>query len=159
MSEARRVQLQLDKEILGVVKEDFCRMVADFRRKESLAIGCNASFLVLIPKKENPMALNDYMPISLVGCLYKVLAKLLAGRLSLVMDSVISENQTLFLKGRNIMDGIVVVNEILDCAKKKGKLCMLFKIDFEKVYDSVCWELLDYMFARMEFGSKWRSWV
>lgn len=76
---------------------------------------------MLIPKKDNPVSLNDYKPISLVGCLYKVLAKLLAGRLSKVVDSMISGNQTAFLKGRNILDGVVIANEILDDAKKTGK--------------------------------------
>lgn len=108
------------KKFWEVVNDDFYRMVAEFHKNERLAKGCNASFLVLIPKRDNPVGLNDYRPISLVGCLYKVLAKLLAGRLSKVMESVISGNQTAIVKGRNIMDGVVVVNEILDYAKKRG---------------------------------------
>lgn len=60
-------------------------MLADFHSNEKLAKGSNASFVVLIPKRDNPTCLNDYRPISLVGCIYKVLAKLLAGRLAKVM--------------------------------------------------------------------------
>lgn len=76
------------------------------------------------------MGLTDYRPISLIGCMYKVLAKLLAGRLCKVLGSVILVNQTAFLKGRNILDGVVVVNEIIEYAKKERKPCMLFKVDF-----------------------------
>lgn len=50
-----------------------------------------------------------------------------------------------------------MVNEILDYAKKKGKPCMMFKIDFEKAYDLVSWEFLDYLFIRMGFNTKWRA--
>jgi len=38
--------------------------------------GCNASFITLIPKTENPIRLHEYRPISLVGCIYKIIAKI-----------------------------------------------------------------------------------
>lgn len=147
------------KKFWNVVSLDFCRMVSEFHSSEKIVRGCNASFLVLIPKKENPVGLNDYRPISLVGCIYKVLAKMLAERLGKVMHSIISNSQTTFLKGRIILDGVVVLNEVLDYAKKSGKLCMIFKVDFKKAYDSVSWEFLDYMFFRIGFNNKWRSWI
>jgi hypothetical protein len=53
----------------------------------------------------------------------------------------------------------VVVNEVVDFAKKSGKECIIFKVDFEKAYDSVEWSFLDYMLMRFGFGEKWRGWV
>lgn len=91
--------------------------------------------------------------------MYKVIAKLLALRLSKVINSVISFYQTTFIKGRNILDGVVALNEIMEYAKKEGKPCMIFKVDFEKAYDSVSWEFLDYMMLRMGFNPKWRAWI
>lgn len=52
------------------------------------------------------------------------------------------------MKGRKL-DGVVVLNELLDYAKKKGNPLLIFKVDFEKAYDSVCWAFLDYMLIRM----------
>lgn len=106
---------------------DFYRMISEFHSNASLARGCNASFIVLIPKKDNPVSLNDYRPISLVGCIYKVIAKLLPERLNRVLPSVISENQSAFLKGRNIADGVVVLNELLDYPIKKGETMLGFQ--------------------------------
>lgn len=134
-------------------------MVLDFHSNGRILRGCNASFLALIPKRENPSGLNEYRPISSVGCIYKILAILLAGRLSKVMNSIISSCQTTFMKGINILDGVVVVNEILHYANKIGNPRMLFKVDFEKAYDSISWEFLDYMFLRLGFNAKWRSWI
>jgi len=74
--------------------------------------------------------LNDYRPIFLVGSLYKVLAKLLANRLRSVIGSVISDSQSAFVKGGQILDGILVANEIVDEAKKLNKNLLLFKVDF-----------------------------
>lgn len=45
---------------------------------------------------ENPQRLNDFCPISLVGCMYKVLAN----RLRVVIGSVISDSQSAFVKGK-----------------------------------------------------------
>ena len=64
----------------------------------------NATFLVLIPKKGNVEDIKDYMPISLLGGLYKILAKVLANRLRRVMDKVISPSQNAFVEGRQILD-------------------------------------------------------
>ncbi|GKD07238.1 RNA-directed DNA polymerase, eukaryota, reverse transcriptase zinc-binding domain protein, partial [Tanacetum coccineum] len=113
-----------------------------FESRGRLAWGCNASFIVLIPKFPDPLDLSDYRPISLIGCMYKVLSKLLASRLSQVIHKLISSNQTTFLKGRQILDGSLVANEIVNFAKKEGIDLLIFKVDFEKAFDSVNWNFL-----------------
>ena len=59
--------------------------------------GCNASFITLIPKNHNPIALNEYRPISLIGIFHKVISKVLTERLKKVMGKLIGETQTTFL--------------------------------------------------------------
>ncbi|GAU45708.1 hypothetical protein TSUD_86840 [Trifolium subterraneum] len=80
-------------------------------------------------------------------------------RLGNVMDPIISKNQSAFIKGRNLADGVVVVNELVDLAKCTKKKCVIFKVDFDKAYDSVSWSFLDYMLKRIGFGVKWRAWM
>jgi hypothetical protein len=57
------------------------------------------------------------------------------------------------------VEGVVVVNEVVDFAKKSGKECLVLKVDFEKAYDSVDWGFLDYILQRFGFGTKWRAWM
>jgi hypothetical protein len=83
----------------------------------------------------------------------------LARRLAKVMDSVIGSNQSAFIKGRNLVDGVVVVNEVVDLAKRTNRECLIFKVDFEKAYDSVDWGFLDYMLHRFGFCEKWIDWI
>jgi hypothetical protein len=75
------------------------------------------------------------------------------------MDSIVAKNQSAFIKGRSLVDGVVVVNEVVDLAKRSRKECVIFKVDFAKAYDSVSWNFLDYMLQRFGFGIKWRAWM
>jgi hypothetical protein len=79
------------KDFWEELKGDVMRFVSEFHRNGRLSKGLNSTFIALIPKLDSPQRLNDYRPISLVGSLYKILAKVLANRLRLVIGSVISE--------------------------------------------------------------------
>lgn len=103
------------------LKAHLMRFVSDFHRNGKLPKGINNTSITLIPRKDCPQSLNDYHPNSLVGSLYKVLAKLLANRLRGVICIVISYTQTAFAKGRQILDGILVANEVVDEAKQLDK--------------------------------------
>ena len=79
------------KDFWDDVKGDVMHFITDFHRNGWLTRGINISFIVLILKVNSPHRLNDFRPISLVGCLYKILSKVLANRLLMVMGSLISE--------------------------------------------------------------------
>jgi len=114
-------------------------MFDQFHPNEVVPKGKLSYFVALVPKVSLPMALKDFRPISLLGCLYKLLAKVLDRRLAGIMNSIISPTQLAFLKGRNLVDGVLVVNELMDYAKKMNRECLTLKVDFEKAYDSVDW--------------------
>ncbi|GKV40773.1 hypothetical protein SLEP1_g48376 [Rubroshorea leprosula] len=141
------------------VRKEICDFVVDFQRNGKLVRGSNASFIVLIPKKDNPIRIEDYRPISLIGCMYKLISKLLANRLSKVIEGLIGENQSAFIAGRLLVDSVIVANETIDEIKQKKKRCFIFKADFEKAFDKVSWDFLDYMMSRMGFCDIWRKWI
>ncbi|MCH86516.1 LINE-1 reverse transcriptase like, partial [Trifolium medium] len=131
----------------------------EFHNKAFLPKAITASFLVLVPKKDHLQSLTDYRPICLVSSLYKILSKVLADRLKKVLGKVISKLQSAFIPNRQILDGVLVVNELLDLAKRRKDKCLFFKVDFERAYDTVNWNFLDYMLGRMGFAGEWRSWI
>ncbi|GJW78983.1 putative RNA-directed DNA polymerase [Tanacetum coccineum] len=124
-----------------------------------LSNGCNPSFIVLIPKKSDPLGFSDYIPISLFGCIYKVISKILALRLAKVILSIIEPNQTAFLVGRQILDGFLIANELIHMVKIENHKFLLFKVDFEKAFDSVNWSFLLDVMEKMGFSLKWRNWI
>ncbi|GJR98251.1 cysteine-rich receptor-like protein kinase [Tanacetum coccineum] len=138
---------------------DFWNCIRHFESSGGLCNGCNPSFIVLVPKKKDPLGFSDYRPISLIGCVYKVISKMLASRLAKVIGSVIGPNQSTFIEGRQILDGCLVANEIIRMAALENHKLLLFKVDFDKAFDSVNWNFLMSIMTQMGFGLKWRSWI
>ncbi|GKV14958.1 hypothetical protein SLEP1_g25756 [Rubroshorea leprosula] len=141
------------------IKEEVVDFVREFHEKGRLVKGLNVSFITLIPKVLNPQKIEEYRPISLIGALYKIIAKLLATRLRTVMGDIIGENQMAFIEGMQLCEGVVVANEVIDEARKKKMKSFFFKVDFEKAYDKVNWNFLNYMMMRMGFSEIWRKWI
>jgi hypothetical protein len=147
------------KEFSNELKDDVLRFISEFHQNGKLSRGINNTFIALIPKIDSPQRLNDFRSISLVGSLYKILAKVLANRLKMVIGTVVSDTQTTFVNNRQILDGILIANEVVDEARKAKKELMLFKVDFEKAYVSVDWGYLDAVVHKMAFPVFWRKWI
>ena len=88
-----------------VVEDDVMAVFKHFHRYSVFERSLNASFLTLIPKKSDAVNIKDFRPISL-GSVYKLLSKVLANRLRVVLDSLISETQNSFVGGRQILDSV-----------------------------------------------------
>lgn len=101
--------------------------VKDFKSSGVLAKGYISSFISLIPKVRVPLYLKDYISINLVGCLYKVLSKVLVNRLKKVLDKIICHEQTAYVGRRRIQDCPILLNEIVAWTKKVKKKAFVFK--------------------------------
>ncbi|GKE02536.1 RNA-directed DNA polymerase, eukaryota, reverse transcriptase zinc-binding domain protein [Tanacetum coccineum] len=67
--------------------------------------------------------------------------------------------QSTFIKGRNILDGPLILNECMAWYHKRKKEILVFKVDFEKAFDSLRWDYLDVIIKNLGFGFKWRTWI
>ncbi|GJY12022.1 RNA-directed DNA polymerase, eukaryota, reverse transcriptase zinc-binding domain protein [Tanacetum coccineum] len=147
------------KRYWDILKLYILEFVSTFLSTKTMPTGSNSSFITLVPKVSNPVNIKDFRPISLIGIHYKIIAKLLANRLSKVVGKVVSHEQSAFIKDRQILDGPLILSEVIDWYKKRKKKMMLFKVDFEKAFDTVSWKYLDFMLHNLGFGSTWRSWI
>lgn len=96
----------------------------------------------LIPKSDNAETLNEYRPISLCNCIYKIISKVIARRLKRILSNNISAEQFGFLEGRQIYEAIGVAQEGLHSLKTKKLKGAILKIDLSKAYDKVSWLFL-----------------
>lgn len=147
------------KKFWDVIKAELMRFLGEFYCNGRIVNGLNTSFVVLIPKKEETQNVHDYRPISLIGGAYKILSKVLANRLSKIVGSIILENQSAFIAGRQMLDSVVSLNEAMDNAKVKKAKCMMFKIDFAKAYDTMDWGYLKEIMECLDFNKTWIEWI
>ena len=106
-----------------------------FHRSLEFEWSLNASFLSLIPTKNNALNIKDFWPISSMDSVYKLLSKELANKLRMVLDKLIFELQNSFVGGRQILDSVLIVNECLDSRLKYCTPGVICKLDIEKAYD------------------------
>ncbi|GJS34388.1 RNA-directed DNA polymerase, eukaryota [Tanacetum coccineum] len=142
-----------------VIENDVFDAVNHFFTYGDIPKGCNSSFIALIPKIPDANVVKDFRPISLIGSLYKIIAKILANRLVVVLGDIVNEVQSAFIADRQILDGPFILNEVLQWCKSKKKQSLIFKVDFEKAYDSVRWDFLDEVLKKFGFGDKWCTWI
>jgi hypothetical protein len=75
--------------------------------------------------------------------------------LKTVLEKVISKSQSAFVKGRQILNPILIANECLDSRLRFGKPGIMCKMDLGKAYDHINWDFLLYVLRRCGFGGKW----
>ncbi|GKC29214.1 RNA-directed DNA polymerase, eukaryota, reverse transcriptase zinc-binding domain protein [Tanacetum coccineum] len=136
-----------------IIKEDVLKAVSWFSEKAKISKACNASFVTLVPNVVDPLGLGDFRPISIIGSIYKIIEKILAKRVKRVIGKIIGEVQNAFIEGRYILDGVLIANETMEFLKQKKMKGIIFKVDFEKAYDSINWSYLMEIIERMRFGS------
>ncbi|KAL2226583.1 UNVERIFIED_CONTAM: hypothetical protein Sindi_2017000 [Sesamum indicum] len=143
-----------------IVGQEVTMAVMDFFNTGRLLKQINTTLLALIPKVHAPMTVSDFRPISCCNVLYKVIAKIIVQRLSVILDKLISPGQAAFVPGRSIGDNIMLAQELFT-GYNQSRLppkCAL-KVDIRKAYDTVEW---DFMIAVMElFGlpSTFVKWI
>ncbi|XP_050217654.1 uncharacterized protein LOC126668506 [Mercurialis annua] len=142
-----------------IMKYDFLQLFSTFHSTGTFPPGINTAFLVLIPKIKGATNLTDFRPISLINGVFKLLSKVLANRMSLVLPHIISENQFGFIKGRNIHDCHMIASEILHIAARRKEKLFLLKLDFKKAFDSISWDFILKMLNRMGFDDTWKKWI
>ena len=85
----------------------------------------------------------NYMPITLLSAVHKVLAKLMANRLEPVLQKAIHASQTAFMHGRQLTDNSRTVMDVIEMARQKKWTGALLFLDWEKAYDVCDWDWVD----------------
>ena len=81
------------------IKEDLGELVRAIMNKGTLPREMNLSLIILVPKVSNSRTVKYFRPISLLGGIYKIIAKILASRIRLLVPKLVHPSQAGFVKG------------------------------------------------------------
>ena len=72
---------------------------------------------------------------------------------------MVSKAQNAFVEGRQILNVVFVVNEVVDSILKSNEGAVMCKLDIKNAYDHVNWSILFSVMSMMGFGEKWIRWM
>ncbi|GJY14190.1 RNA-directed DNA polymerase, eukaryota, reverse transcriptase zinc-binding domain protein [Tanacetum coccineum] len=144
----------------GVVEGDVCRAVNEFFSSGKMLGELNTIIISLVPKSKNPRKTSDYRPIACCEVIYKCISKVITNRIKKVLKELVDPNQSAFIKGRQICDNILLIQELMNGYTWKNKIrrCA-FKVDIQKAYDTVSWDFLKMVVDYFGFHSKMVNWI
>jgi hypothetical protein len=144
-----------------IIKGDYMAMMGDFHKGDLDIRRLNYDVITLVPKLKEANHIKQYRPVCLLNIDYdyKGITKVLTNRLTPLAKEVIGVNQTGFIKGRNILEGVLILHEVVDELKRSKGKGLIMKIDFEKAYDKVRWDFLEQVMKGKGFPLVWTNWV
>ncbi|XP_015944180.1 uncharacterized protein LOC107469315 [Arachis duranensis] len=154
-----RYNMNFFKKCWDKIGKEFIEAVMGFFRSARLPRDSSVTWVALAPKFVGATEIKDLWPISMVGCVYKVISKVLVRRMRNVMPGLVGETQSAFVQGRKIHDGALIACETVQWIKARRRSSAIIKLDFQKAYDRVKWSFLDIVLQKMGFGQKWRGWI
>ena len=131
----------------------------DAKERRQLFITHRRGVLNLIPKKGDQKVLQNKRPICLLDVMYKLLAKILANRLNIVLCKIIHPNQSGFMKKRFIGENIRLISDVIEYCKMDHIEGLLLAIDYRNAFDTLEHELLWYALESFNFGPDFCSWI
>lgn len=97
----------------SILKADILKVFQDFFQNGVINNRTNETYICLIPMKLRANKVSEFRPISLISSLYKLIAKVLVERLKKVLPHIISDAQTTFVEGRQILGAILIASEVV----------------------------------------------
>jgi hypothetical protein len=134
-------------------------MFSNFHKGELPLFRLNFGTIILLPKKENAIQIQQYRPICLLNVSFKIFTKVGTNRIASIAEKIIHPTQTAFMSGRHILEGVVILHETIHELHRKKLDGVLFKIDFEKAYDKVNLSFLQQALRMKGFDPKWCEWI
>ena len=114
----------------------------------------SALVYLLLKKGRDRLDPGSWRPLSLLGCDYKIFARVLARRLNPLMPQLCSCSQTAYVRYRNITETMSLTQGVIQLAKDKNMEWVLLFFDAEKAFDRVNWTMLfDHLMPKLGFGS------
>ncbi|GFY91496.1 hypothetical protein Acr_07g0016920 [Actinidia rufa] len=148
------------KRAWNIVGTEFCEAVKEFFSSGQILKQMNHSMIALVPKSCNASKVEEFRPIACCNVSYKVISKILAGRLSVILPNLIDSAQAAFVQGRSMVENIYLVQELLFRYgwSMISPRCIM-KIDLRKAFDTINWAFVKEVLMGLGFPNLFVGWI
>ncbi|CAH9104768.1 unnamed protein product, partial [Cuscuta epithymum] len=144
----------------SVVGNDMVQAIKEFFRTGKLLKQINHIVITLIPKTSHSPKASDYRPISCTNVLYKVIAKIIAARLTLCLPGLVNQTQGAFVDGCLMFDNIFLAQELVrGYNRKRISPRYMIMVDLRKAYDTISWDFLRNVLRGLGFPDRFVGWI
>lgn len=148
------------RHFFNYLRDILLKVYINVHEKQTLSRSMKIGILSLIYKKKgDKKMLKNYRPISLLQVDYKIIARVMANRFKKILPSLVSENQSCCIMGKDIADTICNIRDIIDVVERDNLEGYLLKFDQEKAFDRVSHEYLLATLEKFGFGNSFINWI
>ncbi|XP_074300984.1 uncharacterized protein LOC141632329 [Silene latifolia] len=140
---------------MEIVGNDVVDAVKEFFTLGNMLKQIISTTLTLIFKKTRPETVADFRTIACCNVVYKIISMVICNRVAAVLPSIINETQSAFIKGRDIVDNILICHDLVRLYKRKAcsPRCIM-KVDLKKAYESIEFRFIEQMLQALKFPDK-----
>ena len=143
-----------------IVGKDTSAAILSFFEGNYMPRMINSSAIALIPKHSNASHMNHYRPIACCNAIYKCIGKMIAHRMSTVMCSLVSSNQSAFVPTRSLGDNVFLAQALCkDYHLNIGPSRFACKLDVRKAFDTLNWSFILQLLHVMNFPAQFIRWI
>ena len=142
-----------------LIKDKFLLVIKKIQLFQKLTITQQQAVLKLLYKKAERDDLKNWRPISLLCTDYKIITKILANRLQLVLHEIINEDQTCGIPRRSIFSNLRLYRNIIAHSQQKRVRGYIIALDQEKAFDRVNHQFLIKIMEKFNFGPSFINWI
>jgi hypothetical protein len=116
-----------------IIKGDLMQMFLDLHAGVLPLFSLNFDVITLLPKVQEANMIQQYRPICLLNVSFKIFTKVATIRVNAMADRIVSPTQIAFMRGRNILERVVILHETIHELHKKNKVELYSKLILRKL--------------------------
>lgn len=134
------------------LKSLLIKLINNFQQTSQLPKSMKKIIIKPIPKPGDRNQLKNWRPISLMNTDYKIISRIYSKKLSSVLGSLLSSDQSYCIPGRTIYDNLHLIRNVIKHSNKINAPLAILSIDQMEAFNKISHSYLQHLLKVQRFG-------